>query len=188
MKLLLVNGDSEKARELIAMLASLGHEVLAVASDGESACRLCQDKKPDLVLMDAGLSGVGPMETAARINRHGPLPVVLIGGRSGSVLGAKHQAAGVCGYLARPLKGSVLAESLALAYDTFMREQDLRRNVQDISSEIKNRKLFSQAQGIVMAKLKLSPEQASSHIDRQARRSGLSPAQVAQSILDAKKR
>lgn len=70
---LLVADDHTLFRELVSRhLAELGHDVVAQASDGEHAVRLCRQHQPDMVLMDVAmpiLDGVAATREILRVDR-----------------------------------------------------------------------------------------------------------------------
>ena len=63
-------------RALLAAQADL--EVVGEASEGGEAIRLCQTLRPDVVVMDIGMPGVGGIDATARIKRDLPGTKVLI--------------------------------------------------------------------------------------------------------------
>ncbi len=63
-------------RALLAAQADL--EVVGEASDGAEAVRLAQTLRPDVIVMDIGMPGVGGIDATARIKRELPVAKVLI--------------------------------------------------------------------------------------------------------------
>jgi two-component system response regulator NreC len=63
-------------RALLTAQADL--EVVGEASEGAEAIRLCQTLRPDVVVMDIGMPGVGGVDATARIKRDAPAVKVLI--------------------------------------------------------------------------------------------------------------
>ncbi len=168
---------------LSRMLAGLGHRVLARATGGVEACRLCRELKPDLALLNVRLTGLDGIEAAGRVMRQRPLPVVLISDRADPDFLRRANAAGVCGYLTEPVDSELLGPSLAVAVHTFERERRLRGAVADLKAELQSRKLIARAQGILMEQRGISLDEAAQRIVCQAEKHGLSPAQVARGII-----
>ncbi len=62
-----------------SLLGAWGHEVVGTASDGEAAVALCAELRPDLVLMDVRMPGVGGVEATRRIATLLPAtPIVML--------------------------------------------------------------------------------------------------------------
>ena len=77
---LLVEDDEVVRRSIGRILEEEGFEVLAVP-DGEAAVTLASMRRPDVVLTDVSMAGLGGRETAERIHAHEPgVPVVFMSG------------------------------------------------------------------------------------------------------------
>ena len=85
---MLVVDDSEIFRRVGASLVSdaQGLHLVGVAASGEEAIRLLPELKPDLVLLDVQMPGIGGLEAARVIRRESPeTVVVLVSADPGSV-------------------------------------------------------------------------------------------------------
>lgn len=99
------------------LLESEGYDVVGEAGDYPSAIALCQELRPDAVLLDVQLPGIDGFEVAERINQHcgdRPAPrIVLTSSRDASDFGALIAASPVRGFIAKnDLSGERLAELL----------------------------------------------------------------------------
>jgi CheY-like chemotaxis protein len=77
MRILVVEDEAIIALELEAMLESLGHTVVAIASSESEAVRLSHSKHPSLILMDVRLGRGGDGINAARAIL-GQMPVSIV--------------------------------------------------------------------------------------------------------------
>ncbi|MBM3263250.1 MAG: response regulator transcription factor [candidate division Zixibacteria bacterium] len=94
------------ARALLETLRDL--EVFGEASDGRMALELIEKKRPDLVLMDIGMSGMNGLETTVRIKKDYPgTKVIILSMHSSEEYVWQALRAGANGYM---LKDSGLAE------------------------------------------------------------------------------
>ena len=77
---MLVVDDSETFRGVAASLVSAarGLRHVGVAASGEEAIRMLPELKPDLVLLDVHMPGLGGLETARVIRRERPETVVIL--------------------------------------------------------------------------------------------------------------
>jgi two-component system, sensor histidine kinase len=100
---------------LNTILSELGHHADFVGT-GESAIETVARGRYDAVLMDVTLPGIDGFEATRRIRAlDGPpgcIPIVGITGRASATDEATGRAAGMNGYLAKPLSPSVLAQVL----------------------------------------------------------------------------
>lgn len=81
---LLVADDHTLFRELVSRhLEQVGHTVVAQATDGEHAVRLCRQHQPDVVLMDVampGLDGIAATREILRVDRRQRILMVSMHG------------------------------------------------------------------------------------------------------------
>ena len=85
MALIVVADDDVDIRELVEFkLTTLGHEVVAVA-DGASAVAACQERRPDLAVLDVMMQGMSGLEAVRLIRADeqlADLPVILLTARA----------------------------------------------------------------------------------------------------------
>ena len=78
----LVVDDDATIRDVVSRyLERAGHEVL-VARDGPSALQLVATARPDLVVLDLMLPGMGGLEVCRRLRSTTPVPVVMVTART----------------------------------------------------------------------------------------------------------
>ncbi len=185
LKVLLVEDEGAQALALRQALEGLGHQVLAVASEGSQACRLCRELAPELVLMDIGLPGMDGLEAARVMNLERPLPVVLVTGQASRRFQERARQALVYSYLLKPVEAKVLGEAMELAVRNFAQERELKRQVTDLRQELRARKLVERARGLLMDRHRLSAEEAQVRLEREAEVRGLDLPAAAQALLTA---
>lgn len=64
------------ARALIE--ATAGFETVGEAASGEEALQLCEELRPDLVLLDINLPGIDGLETSRRLSARRDAPVIVL--------------------------------------------------------------------------------------------------------------
>lgn len=81
LRVLVVEDDSIMGMEMEELLKGFGHEVLEVVSSAEDAIRIAQTGRPDIILMDVGLTGPRSGIDAARTMRSFiSAPIIFITG------------------------------------------------------------------------------------------------------------
>lgn len=116
LQLALVEDDPTVVAVLQGMLEAQGH-VVRHAADGLAALALLEDLQPDALLLDLDLPGVDGFAVARMLRaREAPgthLPILAISARSGGDEAELALAAGMDGFLRKPITGAVLAVALA---------------------------------------------------------------------------
>jgi len=88
-------------------------EVLGSAADGETAWRMLQQLRPDILVTDIEMPGLSGLELAQRIARQQlPIKVVIVTTFARSGFLRRALDAGVCGYLLKDAPAERLADAL----------------------------------------------------------------------------
>ncbi|HXV39407.1 MAG TPA: response regulator [Steroidobacteraceae bacterium] len=102
-KVLVVDDDPVVARSFDRVLTGKGYAVIS-ARDGVEALQKLKDEKYDVVFTDIKMPGMNGIEVARRIKASQPwLPVVIVTGYGTEDNEAQARAAGVAGFLRKPL-------------------------------------------------------------------------------------
>lgn len=111
--LLLVEDDPVVAEVMIGLLGGQGHRVHH-ASQALNALTLLKTQRIDVGLLDLDLPAVDGFELATLIRQNGwTLPLIAVTARADAVSERRARAAGMDGYLRKPVSGAMLAEALA---------------------------------------------------------------------------
>ena len=110
-KVLVVDDDPVIARSFDRVLSGKGYAVIT-ARDGNEALRKLKDEKYDVVFTDIKMPGMSGIEVAERIKATQPwLPVVIVTGYGTDENEARAEAAGVSGFLRKPLSPEMIEGS-----------------------------------------------------------------------------
>jgi len=96
------------------LLEQSGHiVVVAEAEDGEGACQLYREHRPDVVVMDLSMPGIGGLEASRRILSYQPSACILIFSLHDNVLLAERALqAGLLGYITKASSPEVLIQAV----------------------------------------------------------------------------
>lgn len=114
-KVLVVDDDPVIAKSFDRVLSGKGYAVIT-ARDGAEALGKLRDEKYDVVFTDIRMPGMSGIEMAERIRATQPwLPVVIVTGYGTDENEARAEAAGVSGFLRKPLSPEMIEGSAARA-------------------------------------------------------------------------
>jgi two-component system response regulator NreC len=78
LRVLLADDHGIVRRGLRSLLEETGHSVVAEAADGLEAVRLCEEHRPDLLILDIGMPKLSGIEVATRAQKLDRPPAVII--------------------------------------------------------------------------------------------------------------
>lgn len=112
MHILVVDDDADIRRIAAIALERLGGLRVAVATSGEEALALAPDVKPDLILLDVSMPGMGGLAAFARLQSApatARVPVVFFTATSNESEASRLMALGAAGVVAKPFELGELA-------------------------------------------------------------------------------
>jgi response regulator NasT len=137
--------------------------------------------------MDIRMRDMDGLEASKRILAQMPVPIVILTGFSQPEFVEKADAAGVAGYLVKPVSEGNLLAGLAFARSRFRQLQTRDREIEDLKEAIRSRKLVEQAKGILMEAEGLTEAEAFTRIQKQSRSQNIPMAKLAEALITANK-
>ncbi len=115
-KILIVEDDSMLCTVFEMFLDELGYSHCGTVGSGEDALSHCEDKKPDLILMDIHLSGeIDGVETAKEIFEKYNIPIIYISGDSDVSTVKKAVLKNTYGFMTKPVYKNSLELNIEFA-------------------------------------------------------------------------
>lgn len=112
-----VAAEREAVRRAIAMIA--GIDRVATAASGEEVLRRLRSERPDVVLMDVRMPGLGGVETTRRLNHdHPEVDVIMLATTQDADAVGTAVEVGARGYVAKDASHEEFAAILALVIDS----------------------------------------------------------------------
>jgi response regulator NasT len=168
--------DHERSRSALrATIWAATGEVVGESVRCADALAVVRRAAPDVVICAAGLPDGDGVQTAAQITAS-DYPVVLFTSHTDAALVERARAAGVMGYLLKPLRAAELAPALDLAIARFSETRQLKQTLED-------RKVIERAKGTLMARLGLTEDDAFKRLRRAAMDSRKPMVEVARALL-----
>ena len=169
--------------DLREMLVEEGYEVCGEAGDGEAACKLADELRPDLVIMDIKMPIMDGLAAAERIAAERIAPVVILTAFSQRELVERARAAGAMAYLVKPFQKSDLVPAIEIALSRFAELHALENEVASLTDRLETRKLVERAKGTLMNSFGMAEPDAFKWIQRAAMDNRMTMRQVAERII-----
>jgi two-component system, response regulator PdtaR len=146
--------------DLAEMLQEEGYDVVAEAGDGETAVKLAQEHRPDLVILDVKMPVLDGISAAERIAEERVAPVLILTAFSQRELVERAREAGAMAYLVKPFSKSDLVPAIEMAVSRYAEIISLEAEVADLTERFETRKLVDRAKGILQTSFGMSEPEA----------------------------
>lgn len=185
-RLLIADDDPLIRMNLREMLEQQGYLVVGETGDGLSTVNLTRQLRPDLVLLDVKMPHMDGITAAKLINDEQIAPVLMLTAYSSRELVEQAQAAGVLGYLIKPVRDAELMPLIEIALARWTERVQRRKELAQLQERLETRKLVDRAKGYLMDQHGLSEAEAFRKIQQLAMNSRKTMREVAQAILLAR--
>jgi response regulator NasT len=169
--------------DLREMLIEEGYDVVGEAADGETALRLAEQTRPDLVILDIKMPIMDGLAAAEKIAAARLAPVVILTAFSQRDLVERARAAGAMAYLVKPFQKSDLVPAIEIAASRFAEMTALETEVATLTDRLETRKLVERAKGALMTTYSMTEPQAFRWIQRTAMDHRMTMRDVAERII-----
>jgi response regulator NasT len=184
---LVIDESRARAGEICAGLALAGYQVAAILAGAENLAAEVEALQPDVILIDTDSPSRDTLENLAAMNRDMPRPVVIFTQEDGQDAIRDAVRAGVSAYIVDGLDARRIKPIVEVARARFEDTQALRRELEQVSRKLSDRKLVDQAKGILMKVRGLDEETAYHAMRKLAMERGQTLAKVARDVIDMAK-
>lgn len=174
--------------DIVEMLREVGYDVVGEAADGESAIRLAEELRPDLVVMDIKMPVLDGISAAERIAKARIAPVVLLTAFSQKELVERARDAGAMAYVVKPFTSNDLVPALEIALSRHAEIAALESEIADMTDRFETRKLVERAKSLLISSMGLSEPEAFRWIQKTAMDMRKSMRDVAEGVISHKKK
>lgn len=183
LRILIADDESIIRLDLKNLLESMGHQVVAEASDGKTAFELARQGGIDLAILDIKMPVMDGLDAAKMITDEKICPVLLLTAYSQRDLIDRAKAAGVFGYLVKPFKEADLLPAIEIAISRYREMEALEEEVGSLQEKIETRKFVDRAKGILMSKRGMSEQDAFRWIQTQSMNNRKTMKEVADAVI-----
>src|SRR3954452_9655760 len=170
--------------DLKEMLEEEGYSVVGEAGDGETAVKLAEETRPDLVILDVKMPVLDGISAAERIAGEKLAPVLMLTAFSQRELVERARDAGAMAYLVKPFSKSDLVPAIEMAVSRFQELRALEAEIADLSLRLETRKLVDRAKSALQTRYGLTEPAAFRWIQKTSMDRRMSMQQVAQAVID----
>ncbi|MGH3328278.1 MAG: ANTAR domain-containing response regulator [Streptomycetales bacterium] len=174
--------------DLREMLEEEGHVVVGEAGDGETAVKLAELHRPDLVILDVKMPVLDGITAAERIAVERIAPVVILTAFSQRELVERARDAGAMAYLVKPFSKADLLPAIEMAVSRFTEIAALEAEVSGLQDRLDTRKIVDRAKGILQTDYQMTEPQAFRWIQKTSMDRRLTMRDVAEALVAGSQR
>lgn len=160
LRVLIADDESLHNLALTSQLETLGHTVVATATNGREAVDLARQHKPDLAFLDIRMPSMTGPEAAQEISAERPIPMIILSAYSDARTVDEAIKAPVFHYLVKPVDPDDLGPAIGVARARFDEWLDARRSRELLEMKLEERKLIERAKGLLMDSRGLTEKEA----------------------------
>jgi len=188
-KVLIADDDHLIATGLANSAADLGHKIVGLAADGEIAVQMAREHKPDLALLDIRMPKLSGIDAALLLYSELQIPSIIISAYSDEEhvkkIHSHGEASGVFGYVLKPVTREQLGVAIGVALQRSSVDGVRGKRVDQLETNLANRRVVEQAKWILVEKRKITEPQAHEILQKQARDRRKPLVEVAQTVVNS---
>lgn len=182
-RIVLAHPEPDRREALTAILERLGHDVVTVASNQRELVGAGVAGEADLIVTAVRLDDGDGIDALLEIEKHAPLPAVVIALHDEMGEIEKALSDHVMAYLAEPVTEDDLRPTIHLVRRRFEQFEDLRQEVDDLREALAARKQIEKAKGKLMQRHDLTEDEAYRRLQKLASSRRIKMIEVANAIL-----
>ncbi len=160
LSIIVVEQDQERALRIVDGLREAGDHDILVISENAALARRIAERKPDIVLIDAGNPSRDILEELALASGPMERPVAIFVDRSDAGLTRAAIEAGVSAYVVDGLRPDRIKPILDAAIARFHKFQRMRAELAATKAALEERKIIDRAKAILMKARGIGEEEA----------------------------
>jgi two-component system, response regulator PdtaR len=183
LRILIADDEALHNLALTSQLETLGHTVVATATNGKEAVELARETRPDLALLDIRMPGMTGPDAAHQIAADRPIPMIILSAYSDTRTVEDAIRAPIFHYLVKPVDPDDLAPAIAVARARFDEWLDAKRQRDMLELKLEERKVIERAKGLLMETRRLSERDAYRFLQKTSQDKNTPMVELAKKIL-----
>ena len=184
---LVIDESRTRAGDICAGLALAGYQVAAILADSENLTAEVEKLQPDVILIDTESPSRDTLENLAVMNQDMPRSVVIFTQDDGQDAIRDAVKAGVSAYVVDGLDPKRIKPVVEVARARFEDTLAMRRELDELSKKLSDRKLVEKAKGVLMRARGLDEDGAYHAIRKLAMERGQTMAKVSADVIEMAK-
>lgn len=184
LRILVIDEAEGRAADICAGLAIAGYQVAALLASTLDLAAKVEDIRPDVILIQTDSPSRDTLEHLAVANQDLPRPVVMFANKCDTSMVRKAFKAGVSAYIVDGLAPGRLKPVIDVAIARFEEYQELRRERDEATQKLVERKLIDRAKGVLMKARDYDEEAAYAALRKLAMDRGEPIAKIARQVID----
>ncbi|MBC7834424.1 MAG: response regulator [Phycisphaerales bacterium] len=187
-KILIADDEHLVATGLASAVREIGHNVVGIAGDGETAIQMARKHQPDLALLDIRMPKHTGIEVARVLQEELNIPSLIVSAYSDKEYVAQIQGAGlssgVFGYVLKPVGLDELRVTLGVALHQSAAAGYRTGRIDQLENNLANRRTVEQAKWKMVKSMGITEPEAHDKLQRMARDKRKPLIDVARGVLE----
>lgn len=183
---LIADNNADFINELKTVLEKNGFNVIGTAGDGIDAISECAEKNPDIVFVKKDLEFIDGIKVSFCLREKGFYGLIVIVSEDYSSDAAQKAIyAGADGIITKPITEKFLVPWLYTKLKRTIEKRELFDEKRKLLSELENKRIESEALGIIASSMNVSISEAKKILEKKAEANGITSEEVAKLIAGA---
>jgi two-component system, response regulator PdtaR len=183
LRILIADDEALHNLALTSQLETLGHTVVATATNGKEAVELARETRPDIAFLDIRMPGMTGPDAAHQIAADRAIPMIILSAYSDARTVEDAIRAPIFHYLVKPVDPDDLAPAIAVARARFDEWLDAKRQRDMLELKLEERKVIERAKGLLMETRRLSERDAYRFLQKTSQDKNTPMVELAKKIL-----
>lgn len=182
-RVIVAMGNDAANAKIKAFLVEHGYEVVETAQESNECLRKLSRLRPDILVIDSALPGMGGFEVTRVAVDDDNCSVVMITSTPQEFIEENLKDSFRFTCIVKPINKMLLINTLELMQKGGKKIKELEKEVEQLRNAIDSKKEVDKAKRLLMEHLKMSEEEAFKRIQKQSMDKGISMREIAKAII-----